>query len=76
MNNTRRARINDLIRDLERKKSEVESILSEEQDYYDNMPENLQMSSRAEAAEEAISNLEDAISSMDDAICSLEEAGV
>lgn len=76
MNNTRRARINDLIRDLERKKSEVESILSEEQDYYDNMPENLQMSSRAEAAEAAISNLEDAISSMDDAICSLEEAGV
>lgn len=75
MNNTRRARISNLIKDLEKKKSEVEDILSEEQDYYDNMPENLQMSSRADAAEAAVGNLEDAVSSIDDAICSLEEAG-
>lgn len=76
MNNDRRARIKDLIGQLEGFKNEAEDILSEEQDYYDNIPENLQMSVRAETAEAAISNLEDAISAMDDAISSLEGAGV
>jgi len=74
MNKMRRSDIDDLITALEKLREKTEDILSAEQDYYDNMPENLQSSSRADAAEEAISNLEDAISSIEDAIGSLEEA--
>ena len=74
MNKTRRTSINILIADLKEKMSDIEDILSEEQYYLDNMPENLQTSSKAGVAEEAINNLEDAISSLDDAISSLEEA--
>lgn len=74
MNKMRRSDIDDLITALEKLKEKVEDILNAEQNYYDNMPENLQSSNRADAAEEAISNLEDAISSIEDTISSLEEA--
>ena len=39
----------------------LENLKDEEQDYYDNIPENLQYSRRAEASEEAIENLEEAL---------------
>ena len=39
----------------------LDNIKDEEQDYYDNIPENLQYSQRAEDSEEAISNLEEAL---------------
>lgn len=47
---------------------EVESIRDEEQDYLDNIPENLQASERYDAAEESVSNLDNAcdeLSSLD-----------
>ena len=55
-------------------KRELENICSDEQDYFDNMPENLQGSTRGMDAEEAIDAMNDAISSMDDAIEAANEA--
>ena len=55
-------------------KGELESICSDEQDYFDNMPENLQGSQRGMDAEEAIDAMNEAIESMDNAIEAAEEA--
>ena len=74
MNNTRRTAIAKLNSQLEDIKSQVESLLSDEQDAYDNMPESFQDGERGEAAQSAISNLEDAVSSLEDAFNSLEES--
>ena len=52
----------------------TEDIMSEEEDYRDNMPENLQGSMKYDAAEEAIDNMQDAIDSLEEAIDSLNEA--
>lgn len=72
MNNDRRNRIRKLISQLEEINSEINEILSEEQDAFDNMPEGLQSSERGDLAQEAISNLENA--NLDDIISSLENA--
>jgi hypothetical protein len=74
MNQERRKQINAIVSKMYDLQSEIESILSDEQEYLDNMPENLQDSPRAEAAQEAISSLENAQSNCDDVISSLEEA--
>lgn len=55
-------------------KGELENICSDEQDYFDNMPENLQGSMRGMDAEEAIDVMNEAIESMDNAIEAAEEA--
>lgn len=57
MNNTRRKSLRALMDRLEDIKSELEEIQSEEEDYRDNIPENLQGSERYEKAEDAISNM-------------------
>lgn len=72
MNNERRNRIAKLILQLEEMNSEIQDILSEEQDAFDNMPEGLQSSERGDTAQAAIDNLESA--SLDDIISSLESA--
>lgn len=41
--------------------NELECIKDDEQYYYDNIPENLQCSQRAEDSEEAIDNMEEAL---------------
>lgn len=86
MNNDRRkqirraiASLEALTASLEEAKTLVEEIKSEEEDYRDNMPENLQGSDRYEAADSAVSYLEEAYSSLDeisleDVISQLEEA--
>ena len=53
-------------------KEELESILYDEQDYFDNMPENLQGSMKGIDSEEAINQLEDAISTLEEAIASVD----
>lgn len=49
-----------------RKTKDIEDIAADEQDYLDNIPENLQGSERYEAGEEAVENLEAAIDWLDD----------
>ena len=80
MNNTRRKAIAELSQKVGHAKSElevvmqeVEDIKAEEEDYKDNIPENLQGGEKYEIAETAIENLEEAYNSLDDIIGSLED---
>lgn len=81
MNKMRRKELRDWIRKAEEwaaqgeaLKSELENIGYDEQDYFDNMPENLQGSQRGMDAEEAIDAINEAIESMGNAIEAAEEA--
>lgn len=73
MNKTRRQQLAKWLQDMEKIKEELENILSDEQDYYDNIPENLQSSQRACDSEEVIEQMEEAVSSLEDAICIVKE---
>lgn len=82
MNKSRRKRIASVIGTLENitgydlvepAKSEIEDILWEEQDAYDNMPENLQYSMRGEESSDAIDSLQEAVDALDEAIDILNE---
>lgn len=55
-------------------KSKLEIICSDEQDYFDNMPENLQGSIRGADAEESIECMNEALECMDNAIEAASEA--
>jgi hypothetical protein len=55
-------------------RSTLENICSDEQDYFDNMPENLQGSMRGMDAEEAIDAMNEAVECMNNAIAAAEEA--
>ena len=81
MNKSRRKRIAVAIRDLKKTtkhnfidnyidfiKDEIEDILWEENDAYDNMPESLQYSIRGEESSEAIDNLQEAVDLLEEAI--------
>ena len=78
MNDKRRRRISELKTQidfannyLKEASKKLSSILSEEQDAFDNMPEGLQSSMRGMDSEDAIDLMEEAIDSLDDAIKSL-----
>ena len=74
MNNVRRKRIINLSDKLSELKEELEIIAEEEQEYIDNIPENLQNSERYERADEALSNLNYASDTLDEVIESLLQA--
>lgn len=72
MNKQRRNQIQKIIDKLgeleplaEEIKSMIEEVKGEEEDYKDNMPENLQQSERYETAEAAVENLESAYDAME-----------
>ena len=74
MNNVRRKelqRIYDILADA---KDNIEILMDEEEDYKDNIPENLQGSERYEKAEEACDNLYEAISNIEEALDCIENA--
>lgn len=73
MNNARRKQLNKWLKGIEVIKNELEAICSDEQDYFDNMPENLQGSQRGCDSEEAIDQMEEAVSSIEEAISIIEE---
>ena len=54
--------------DLKKVSSELSSILNEEQDAFDNMPEGLQSSYRGMCSEDAIDSIEEASEKFDEAI--------
>ena len=74
MNKQRRKDIDTLIQALEEIRTQIQFVLEEEQEYLDNMPENLQNSERYETAQTAVSELEEADGSIDDIIEHLENA--
>lgn len=73
MNNKRRYKIKDIKERFIMAKDLLESVLTDEQDYYDNIPENLLGCIRAEESEEAISTMEDALEQIEDIIDNLED---
>lgn len=81
MNKNRRNELMEWVRKVEEwsaqgesLKDELENICSDEQDYFDNMPENLQGSQRGSDAEDAIDAMNEAIESMEEAIEAAEDA--
>ena len=74
MNKIRRKTLNEIYDKLAELKDLLEEVMSEEEDYKDNMPENLQNSERYEIAENACDNMDSAISSLEEALDYIEEA--
>lgn len=74
MNKLRRKWIEKVVDALTESLGEIESIQSEEEEYRDNIPENLQESERYERADEACENLEAAYNSLEEAIDYLNES--
>ncbi len=72
MNKQRRKEIQTISNDLIPLMTSIEDLLAEEQDYFDNIPENLQSSEKAEIAENAISNLEEALDNIRECVDNLE----
>ena len=79
MNNERRKeidrlmeRVNSLLSDLSEIKDSIENVRDEEQEYLDNLPENMADGERAEKAQAAIDAIEEALSGLDDSEMSLE----
>lgn len=73
MNKSRRQRIRDVRREIESCKENLQKILDEEQDYFDNMPENLQGSMRGSDSEDAIDTMENCIDDLENIIKELME---
>ncbi len=74
MNNDRRKALSNLHSKIDDLRNEVESIMNDESDAYENMPDSIKDGERGQAAELARDNLENAISSLQDALNSIEEA--
>lgn len=68
MNKQRRAAIQEISDQLGSLYFALEELKDEEQEYIENMPENLRNSERHDTAEQAVSYLEDAISSISEAV--------
>mgnify|MGYP002770735567 CR=1 FL=1 len=63
-----KARFQDIQTELKQASSELCSILNEEQDAFDNMPEGLQSSYRGTCSEDAIDTMEEASEKLDEVI--------
>lgn len=68
MNKQRKAEIKKQIGYLNNVIVGVNKILDDENDYFENIPENLQTSLRADASEEAIDQLTEAIDNLNEAL--------
>ena len=74
MNKARRKALDEVIPKIGEAKELLENLQAEEEEYRDNMPENLQGSERYEAADAAVDNMSSAVDALDEAISSIESA--
>lgn len=74
MNRIRRKALNDIKDQIEMLRCTLEQLAEEEEEYHDNMPENLQGSERYEKADEACDSLNSALDSLDEAVEHIDEA--
>lgn len=72
MNNKRRQQLREWIEKIESIKSELETICSDEEEYFDRL-ENLQSSPNGMNSEEAIDKMNDAIACVEEAVEAIEE---
>lgn len=73
MNNVRRANIRKVIELLDDARVLLDEIKEEEEEYRDNMPENLTGSERYEKADEAVCTMEEIVDGLEEYVSSLEE---
>ena len=74
MNKVRRKNLQSIVDKLEELMADVEAIQEEEEEYRDNIPENMQSGDRYEQAEAACDALSEATDSISSAIDSINEA--
>lgn len=74
MNNARRKILREIIDNLEAQNELLQSCAEEERDYLDNIPENLQESTKYANAEENVEDLDSAVESLNEAIESIQSA--
>lgn len=74
MNNDRRKLIRGIVDRLSAIKEDIDSVLYDEQEAFDNMPEGLQQSARGEASQNALEWLESSSCQVDEAIGELTDA--
>ena len=74
MNKERRKSLREIQSKLDRLGQDLETLKEEEEEYRDNMPENLQESDRYQRADEVCDLLQEALDSMDTAYQQIEEA--
>ena len=73
MNKDRRKRLEEITERLGILRDELETLMNEEQDAFDNLPENFQNSERGECAQTKIDTISDALDDLDIATNNLEE---
>lgn len=73
MNKNRRQLLKLWIKRMEDLKRNLEEIISDEEEYFDMMPENLQGSTNGMNSEEAIDKMNDAIVCLEEAVEAIEE---
>lgn len=73
MNKSRRKAIEEIIDQLGILTEQVESIIVEEQEAFDNMPTSIQYSERGDAIGDNINDLDDAKSNIDDVMSILQD---
>lgn len=74
MNKMRRKQLDEVIAKIEEAKELLEVLQEEEEEYRDNMPENLQGSEKYERADEAVDNMSSAVDALEEAISYIESA--
>ena len=74
MNKLRRKQLDEVIAKIEEAKELLETLQEEEEEYRDNMPENLQGSEKYEMADEAVDNMSSAVDALDEAVSYIESA--
>lgn len=74
MNKARRKELERAIELMEEARDIIEDCKAEEEEYLENMPENLQYSEKHDIAEATVEAMERAVESVEDAISNAEEA--
>jgi len=74
MNNTRRKNLRELIEKTEGIKLEIEELRTEEEEYYNNMPESFQDGEKGDRAQTVIEYLDEAMTAAGDVIENLTSA--
>ena len=74
MNKPRRKELERIANEITELKDQLEMLQEEEDEYRDNMPENLQGSERYEKAEAACESLYSAVSSLEEAVDYINES--
>lgn len=74
MNNARRKVLYSIIERLEDLQTDLQDILDQEEESYNNLPEGLQESERGETMEAAIDNMAEAVDAFEDLASLLHEA--